>query len=123
MICHRNASCEAAEATGEQLFVFHRVGKNSRLVSAAQAELLTGSEGVSSRPVRRIASIAPCEQINTGLIAAVAASPAVSRSNRSLLSGGRKEATVILTLLVAVSAVLLAVLGQALLAPNDNIRL
>jgi hypothetical protein len=34
-------------------------------------------------------------------------------------SGGRKEATVILTLLVAVGAVLLAVLGQALLAPND----
>jgi hypothetical protein len=30
---------------------------------------------------------------------------------------------VILTLLVAVGAVLLAVLGQALLAPNDNIRL
>jgi hypothetical protein len=29
---------------------------------------------------------------------------------------------VILTLLVAVGAVLLAVLGQALLAPNDNIR-
>jgi len=36
--------------------------------------------------------------------------------------GERKEATVILTLLVAVDAVLLAVLGQALLAPNDNIR-
>jgi hypothetical protein len=54
MICHRNASCEAAGATGEQLLVFHYVGKNSRLVSAAQAELLTGSEGVSSRPVRRI---------------------------------------------------------------------
>jgi len=29
---------------------------------------------------------------------------------------------VILTLLVAVGAVLLAVLGQALLVPNDNIR-
>jgi len=37
-------------------------------------------------------------------------------------SRGRKEATVILTLLVAVGAVLVAVLGQALLAPNDNIR-
>jgi hypothetical protein len=30
---------------------------------------------------------------------------------------------VILTLLVAVGAVLLAILGQALFAPNDNIRL
>jgi hypothetical protein len=29
-------------------------GKNSRLVSAAQAELLTGIEGISSRPTRRI---------------------------------------------------------------------
>jgi hypothetical protein len=37
-------------------------------------------------------------------------------------SGGRKEATVILTLLVAVGAVLLAILGQAVLAPNDNNR-
>ena len=36
---------------------------------------------------------------------------------------GEKEANMIVTLLVAAGAVLLAVLGRALLAPNDEIRL
>jgi len=53
---------------------------------------------------------------------AVAASPAAGLT-KSALAEGRKEATVILTLLVAAGAVLLAVFGRALLAPNDDIRL
>jgi hypothetical protein len=36
--------------------------------------------------------------------------------------GGQQEATVILTLLIAAGAVLLAVIGRALLAPNDDVK-
>jgi hypothetical protein len=56
----------------------------------------------------------------TALPAPVAASLAVNHTIGPA-QGEEKEATVILTLLVAAGAVLLAVIGRALLAPRDDI--
>ena len=47
---------------------------------------------------------------------------ATIRSHDCPQEGEQEEATVILTLLIAAGAVLLAVIGRALLAPNDDVK-
>ena len=74
--------------------------------------------------VRRQAHCESPAKAVTELIAAllvpVAASLALSHTIGP--ARGREETAVIVTLFVAAGAVLLAVIGRALLAPNDDIR-